>query len=514
MTAKDPSGGPATVYLVGAGPGNPGLLTLRAIECLAQADLVLYDKLVPPRMLEHAPAAAECVCVTELAEHHVERYAPVQRTLIEAARQGRRVVRLKGGDPFLFGRGAEEAAALREAGIPYEVVPGVTAALGAAACAGIPLTHRACASAVAFVTGHESPDKEGSALDWSALAHFPGTLVVYMGISRLTAIAEGLIRLGKPAETPAAVVQSATTGEQQTVTAPLAEIAAAARAAGVAAPALVVIGPVVALRRQLAWFEARPLFGKRVLVTRPRAQARDFARRLEQLGAVPYLLPGVEIQEPADWGPVDRALDRLAEFQWLVFSSANGVHAFLGRLRQTGRDLRALGPLSLAAIGPRTAEALRGYHLEPDVVPEVFRSEELAEALKGVVAGQHVLLARADRGRDVLPRELAAVARVEQVAVYRQADAVAPDPAVLDALRRGEIDFVTLTSPNVARSLLALVDAPSRSRLESGEVQVVTISPVTSAAVRAVGMPVAAEAAAYTADGVIEALVTLAGGGR
>jgi uroporphyrinogen III methyltransferase/synthase len=499
------------IFLVGAGPGNPGLLTLRAAECLALADLVVYDKLVPAALLEHARPSAERVCVAELSDCHADRYKPVQEMLIAAARQGRCVVRLKGGDPFLFGRGGEEAEALRQAGIPYEVVPGVTAALGAAACAGIPLTHRGHASAVAFVTGHEAPTKGDSALDWEALAHFPGTLVLYMGMSRLAQLSRALIENGKPADTPAAVVHWATTGEQQTITASLGEIAAAVKMAGLTPPALVLIGSVVTLRPQLAWLERRPLFGKRVLVTRPRQQAGDMARRLEQLGAVPLLLPTIEVREPADWAAVDQALDRLAEFHWLVFTSANGVHTFLGRLRQTGRDLRALGSLRLAAIGPHTAEALRGYHLEPDLVPAVFRSEALAAELAPHVAGQRVLLARADRGRDVLPRELARVAVVEQIAVYSQVDAVEPDPTVLDALRRGEIAFVTLTSPNVARSFVAVLDAACRARLESGEVRVVTISPVTSAAVRELGLAVAAEAEEHTAEGVIEALVRLSG---
>jgi uroporphyrinogen III methyltransferase/synthase len=501
-------GGP-TVFLVGAGPGNPGLLTQRAVECLRQADLVVYDKLVPTRLLMHARPEADRLCVAELSDCHAERYQPVQKTLIEAARQGRRVVRLKGGDPFLFGRGGEEAEALRQAGIPYEVVPGVTAALGAAACAGIPLTHRAHASAVAFVTGHENPAKGESALDWQALARFPGTLVVYMGISRLGQIVRALIDNGKPADTPAAAVHWATTGEQQTVTAPLREIATVIKTAGLTPPAVVIVGQVTTLRPRLAWLEQRPLFGKRVLVTRPAHQAADMARRLEELGAVPILLPAIEVQAPANWSTVDDALSRLASFQWLVFTSTNGVQFFLGRLRATGRDLRALGSLRLAAIGQRTAEALRSYHLEPDLVPAVFRSEELAAELRDKVAGQRVLLARADRGRDVLPEALAAVAEVEQVAVYRQANVVEPDPAVLDALRRAEIDFVTLTSPAIARAFLGGLDAACRNRLQKGEVKVVTISPVTSAAVRELAIPVAAEAAVFTAEGIVATLIDL-----
>jgi uroporphyrinogen III methyltransferase/synthase len=501
------------VYLVGAGPGNPGLLTLRAVECLARADLVVYDKLVPSRVLDLAPAAAQRLCVTELAPRHVERCPLIHEVLIDAARQGRRVVRLKGGDPFVFGRGGEEAEALRQAGIPYEIVPGVTSGLAAAVCAGIPLTHRAHASAVALVTGHENPAKPESALDWAVLARFPGTLVVYMAVSHLPQVVQALIEHGKGAQTPAAAVQWATTGDQRTVQTPLHELPAAVQEAGITAPAIVLVGPVVGLRERLAWFEHRPLFGKRVLVTRPRHQAMDLARRLEELGAVVFHLPVVEIREPAEWSAVDRALNHLPDYDWLVFTSANGVRAFFGRLRQCGMDLRAVGGLRFATIGPATADALRSYHLEPDIVPPEYRSESLAAALKERAAGRRILLARADRGRELLREELEGVARVDQIAVYSQVAAVDVDPAVLDALRRGEIDFVTLTSSNIARALVQQLDAPCRARIEQGDVKLVTISPVTSAAVRELGLPVVAQAVEYTTEGVVEALLSLAARG-
>jgi uroporphyrinogen III methyltransferase/synthase len=504
------------VFLVGAGPGNPGLLTLRAVECLAQADLVLYDRLVPVRLLEHAPPACERVCVADLPGCHPERWPHIHRLLIEAARQGKRVVRLQGGDPFLFGRGGEEAEALREAGIPYEVVPGVTAGLGAAAYAGIPLTHRLHASGVVFVTGHEHHGKAESRVDWPLLARFPGTLVIYMGISRLAQITRALLDGGKAPDTPAAAIRWGTTGDQRTLEAPLHDLASAVQRAGLTAPALVVIGPVAALRPRLAWAERRPLFGKRVLVTRPRHQAGDLVRRLDQLGAVPVVLPAVEVREPADWAPADRALADLAGYDWLVFTSANGVHALVRRLRQTGRDLRALGGVRLAAIGPGTADALRGYHLEPDLVPPEFRSESLAAALKERAAGRRILLARADRGRDLLRQDLAAVATVDQVAVYSQVDALEGAAEVLEGLRTGAIEYVTLTSSNIARALLRTLDPHARTRIEAGEVKLVTISPVTSAAVREFGLPVAAVAAEYTTAGVLDALVALAvgAGGR
>jgi uroporphyrinogen III methyltransferase/synthase len=376
------------------------------------------------------------------------------------------------------------------------------------------VTHRLHASAVAFVTGHERPDKADSLLDWAALARFPGTLVFYMGIARLGHLTESLLAHGKDPETPAAAVRWGTTGEQRTVEAPLRGLAAAVQEAGIKAPAVVVVGPVVSLRPRLAWFESRPLFGKRVLVTRPRQQAGEMARRLEELGAVVSVLPTVEVREPADWGPVDRALAELSRYQWLVFTSANGVHAFVRRLRQTGRDLRALGSVRLAVIGPATADALRGYHLEPDLVPESFCSESLAAALRERAGGQRILLARADRGRDVLREQLRAVAEVDQVAVYSQVDALEPDPEVVRRLRQGEFDYVTLTSSNIARALVRLLDPAGRALVEEGKVGLVSISPVTTAAVRETGLPVVAEAQEYTAEGVVAALCALPFGER
>ena len=497
------------VALVGAGPGNPGLLTLRAAELLARADLVLYDRLVPVRLLDHVPEAARRICVDALHGTHPERWPEIYEIMIDGARQGLRVVRLKGGDPFVFGRGGEEAEALRQAGIPYEIVPGVTAALGAGAFAGIPLTHRQHVSAVAFVTGHEKPDKTDSFLDWPALARFPGTLVIYMGVARLPHIIGQLIEHGKPADTPAAAIHWATTGRQRTVTALLGDLPIAVQQAALKAPSLIIIGSVVNLRAELAWFEQRPLLGRRILVTRPRHQAGDMVARLEELGAVVSVLPTVEIREPTDWSAVDRALAALSSYHWLVFTSVNGVEAFFRRLRQTGRDLRALRDIRLAVIGPATADALRGYHLEPDLMPSTFDSESLAATLKERAAGQRMLLARADRGRELLREQLANVAEVEQIAVYSQVDSIETDAEALQALRRGEIDDVTLTSSNIARSLIRQLDAETLQRVRTREIRLVSISPVTSAAVRELGLPVAAEAREFTIEGVIHAVIAL-----
>jgi uroporphyrinogen III methyltransferase/synthase len=497
------------VALVGAGPGNPALLTLRAVELLGQADLILYDRLVPIRLLDHGAPRAQRICVDSLHGTHPERWPEIYQIMIEAARQGQRVVRLKGGDPFVFGRGGEEAEALRQAGVAYEVVPGVTAALGAGAFAGIPLTHRQHVSAVAFVTGHEKPDKTDSFLDWAGLARFPGTLVVYMGMARLGHIIELLIANGKSGQTPAAAVHWATTGRQRTVTALLSELPAAVQKAGLKAPSLVIIGSVVSLRAELAWFEARPLLSKRIVVTRPRHQAGDMMSCLEQLGAVVSSLPAVEIREPEEWAPVDHALANLSAYQWVVFTSANGVEAFLSRLRQTGRDLRALGGIRLAVIGPATADALRRYHLEPDLIPNVYDSEGLSSALKERVAGQRVLLARADRGRDVLREQLADVAEVEQITVYSQVDAIDRSSEALELLRRGDIDYVTLTSSNIARSFVRALDEDSLKLIRTGAVKLVSISPVTSAAIRELGLPVAAEARQSTAEDLVQAIIDL-----
>jgi uroporphyrinogen III methyltransferase/synthase len=499
-----------TVYLVGAGPGDPGLLTLRAVECLRLADVVIYDKLTNPRLLDFARPTAERIAVSDLPPDQSDRWPGIRARVLAAVHMGQHVVRLKGGDPIIYGRGGEEAEILRADGIPFEIVPGVTAALGAAAYAEIALTHRDTPSAVLLVTGHENPARASNGLDWALVAQFPGTLAVYMGFNKLIPIVGTLLQHGMDPTMPAALVQLATSGDQKTLRAPLGELPQRATAAGLIAPAMIFIGPVLARCPPVSWFEAKPLAGRRVLVTRPRGQAEGMIRQLELLGAVPYALPTVDIGPPSDWGPVDAVLARLREFDWLVFTSSNGVSAFFDRLLAVGLDVRAVGHLRLACIGPATAQALARYHLRADVVPARFDSETLAAVLGAQVRGQRVLLARADRGRDVLRAELQALATVEQVAVYRQTDVIHGDAEVLDRLRRGEIGFITLTSSNIARSLSRLCDDTIRERMRTGSIRLVTISAVTSADVRALGYPVAAEATTATEAGVLAALVQLA----
>ena len=508
MTTAEPH-----VFLVGAGPGDPGLLTLRAAELLAAADVVLYDQLVPKRILDFVNPAAECLCVRDLPGQTADRTPYTFQRMAEAAAAGKTVVRLKGGDPFVFGRGGEEAEALRLAGIPYEVVPGVTAALAAAAFLDIPLTHRHQASALALITGHELPAKPGGKLDWEALARFPGTLAIYMGIARLPLIVAELVKYGKDPDTPSAIVERASMGNMRTTFAPLHNLERARRQAGLESPGLILIGPVIDLRAASSWFEQKPLFGRRVLVTRPRDQVEGMVRKLERLGAVPLVLPTVEIRPPDDFGPLDDALVRLRDghFDWLIFSSAHGVHGLVKRLEANGRDLRDLGRVRVATIGPKTADALREYRINPDLVPvSSVRSEGFVESLTPHVRGQRLLLARAEQGREKLRTGLAAIAHVEQVNVYTQVNVLDPASAPMDALRRGEVSFVPLSSANIARSLLAAMDATILGRIERGETQLIAISPETAAVAEAQGVRVAGTATTHTGDGLIEEMVRVA----
>lgn len=490
------------VYLVGAGPGDPGLLTVKGWHCLQQADLVLYDGLANPLLLRHSPAHAERTSRRRLTQ------AEISDRLIEAAREGKTVVRLKGGDPFIFGRGGEEAAALAGAEIPFEVVPGITAATAAAVYAGIALTHRDMASTVAFVTGHEDPTKQEPAVDYAMLARFRGTLVFYMGLHRLEFIVQSLITAGKAPQTPACVISRATTSDQRTVAAPLRELPSAVRGAELRPPSLIVVGDCVRQRDDLNWFEKQPLFGKRIGITRPAEQADSAVRRALALGAQPILVPTIQIRPPEDWSEVDGVLERLPEFDWLIFTSANGVRGLLNRLWRTGGDWRQLARVKLAAIGPSTAGTLAEFHLRADLVPETYRAEALAHALTPHVSGKRVLWARSSRGRDVLPVELdRAGADLEQVIVYRNVDVETLPTAERELLERGQVDWIGLGSPSIARSLKNLL-APAAVEQLGTRVKLAAISPVTAAAAREVGLPIATEAATYTWDGIFEAIIT------
>ena len=496
------------VYLVGAGPGDPGLITLKGIECLQKADLILYDGLVNPLILQHVSTEVERTCrVSEgCKKRRVLQQDEINQRLISAALEGKTVVRLKGGDPFIFGRGSEEAAALRNAGIEFEVVPGITAATAAAGYAGISVTHRAHASAVALITGHEDPTKPDSALDYDVLAKFPGTLVFYMGLHKLERIVESLMQAGKAEETPAAVISRGTTPFQKTVQSTLSQLPEQVRQAGLVAPSLIVIGDCVALRDQIAWFEQKPLFGLRIGITRAEEQSEPEIKRALELGAQPVLLPTIEISPPADWEPVDAAIARLDEYQWLVFTSANGVNYFMNRLWETGYDARKLARLKIATIGPSTAAALQQFHLRADLVPDQYRAEALAAALKPLVQGQRILWAGANRGREVLQTELAEVsATVDKIVVYENHDVASWGSERLELLESGEIDWIGLSSPSIARNFSRLLTEDIRQHLGS-RTRLVSISPVTTQAAKDVGLQIDAEAEEYHWDGIFAAI--------
>ncbi len=497
------------VYLVGAGPGDPGLITLRGAECLRVADVVVYDALANPRLLDLAPAAAERVAVGKRHGRRCMSQEAISELLVSRAAAGKSVVRLKGGDPFVFGRGGEEAAALRASGIRFEVVPGVTAGVAAPACVGIPVTHRDFASAVAFVTGHEDRCKAESRLDWLGLARFPGTLVFYMGVTRLAELTRLLIEHGKPADTPAAVIEWGTTPQQRSVTGPLDGVAELVRDIGLRAPAVIVVGPVVSLAGTLCWFEDRPLFGQSVVITRPAHQSAEMFARLTELGAEVLELPALRIEPPADWRDVDGAIDDLDRYGWLVFTSANGVRYFFDRLLATGRDVRAVGAARLAAIGAATARELERFHLRADVIPESANSESLVQAIntrRGVGAAR-LLLLRADRGREALADGFRdAGVEFDEVAVYRHIDATDWDAAVVERIARGEVDWITLTSPRIVRCLAGHLPEPARQQLRK-RIKLASISPLTSFAAREVGFEVAVEAPAADTDAMIRTMV-------
>jgi uroporphyrinogen III methyltransferase / synthase len=478
---------PGTVYLVGAGPGDPGLLTVRAVELIASADVVLYDRLIPPEALAHARADAEVVYVGKEGEGPQFPQDDTHALLLEHARAGRSVVRLKGGDPFVFGRGGEEALVLAEAGIPFEVVPGVTAGVAAPAYAGIPVTHREVASGVAFVTGHEDPAKPGSAIDWAALARFPGTLVFYMGVRTLPRIAERLIAEGRPADEAAAVVERGTLPGQRTLLATLADVASRAEEERIRAPAITLVGDVARLREDLAWAEARPLHGRTVAVTRARAQASALAGRLRALGADVVEAPAIRVSA------LDTPLPPVRDYDLVCVTSPNGAELLLDRLR----DARELAGVTVAAIGPGTARALRARGVEPDVVPERAVAEGLVEALAAVPV-ERALIARAAEGRDVLPDALRARgAHVDVVALYE----TVPEPLSDDARdAAAAADYLLFTSASSVRFYARAGGTLAGPRL-------VSIGPATSDALREHGAAPDLEADPHTPDGMIDTLV-------
>jgi uroporphyrinogen III methyltransferase/synthase len=497
MPEESPGGGtpPGTAFLVGAGPGDPGLLTARALELIATADVILYDRLIPSSALDGARADAELLFVGKEGGGPSVPQDETEELMVARALEGKSVLRLKGGDPFVFGRGGEEALTLRAAGILFEVVPGVTAGVAASAYAGIPVTHRGVASAVALITGHEDPDKPETAIDWDALAAFPGTLVLYMGVRRLPHIAASLIAAGRSPSEPTAVIEKGTLPDQRTVAGTLATIAETVQREGVKAPSITVVGPVAALAGELSWLGPRPLQGRTVAVTRARAQASGLARRLEALGANVVQTPVIRVR-PLDGPPLD-----LTPYDLICLTSPNGVHALFDRLAESGLDARSLAGATVAAIGPGTARALAEHGIAADMVPERFVAEALVEALTDTHV-ERALVARASEARDVLPDALRARgAEVDVLALYETvAEPLAP--AALQAAR--EADYVTFTSSSTVRFFL---QASGGEAGFSPTTRIVSIGPITSETLREHSLQPHVEAERHDIDGMIAALL-------
>ncbi len=492
------------VYLIGAGPGDPNLITLKAVKAIKQADVVVYDYLANPRLLDYARAEAEKIYVGKKGGCHTLSQEGINQLLVNKAKEGKIVARLKGGDPFLFGRGGEEAEVLVEAGIPFEVIPGVTSAIAAPAYAGIPVTHREHTSTFSMVTGHEDPTKESSAIDWAALAKI-GTTAFLMGMKNLPRICENLIREGKSPETPVAVIQWGSTPRQRVVTGTLADIVDRVREAELGPPSIILIGEVVKLRERLNWFEKKPLFGRRILVTRTREQASSLVEALEDLGAECLEVPTIKIRPLEDYQILDQALSELASFDWVVFTSVNGVKYFFERLFVVGKDVRALASAKLAAIGQATAKALKDYGLQVDLLPQEFRAEGLLAAFEKIgVAGQRILIPRALEAREILPQKLREMGA--QVIVAPTYQTVLPEEEAKRAeelLRKG-VDVVTFTSSSTAKNLLAMLGEENKKLLS--QTILASIGPITSETLKRAGFLPQIEAQEFTIPGLVRAI--------
>ena len=499
-TNKNKSG---TVYLVGAGPGDLGLVTLRAKECIEQADAIVYDHLANPEMLTWARDEAEIIDAGKRAGEHTLTQQEINALLIEKAREAKQVVRLKGGDPFVFGRGAEEAKAIVYAGIDFEIVPGITSAIAGPAYAGIPVTYRAENSHVTFFTGHEDPSKEKSAIDYAALARLGGTQVMLMGVERIESIAREMIKHGAREDLPVALVRWATTGRQETLTGTLKDIGQRVVDLGFEAPAVAVFGEVVALRQSLNWYEKRPLSGKRIVVTRTRRQASALSDRLRALGADVIELPTIRIEPPSDLRAFAELVQDSHRYDWIVFTSPNGVTAFFELFFKLYDDAREIGGAKIAAIGPATAQRVRDFHLHVDLQPEEFVAEAVVREFQkqGGVENLRILLARAEKARDVLPKQLSKLgAIVDEAFAYRTVAETRDDTGARRRLLEEGADLITFTSSSTVENFLAL-GLPWPKRM-----QIASIGPITSKTARDRGLKVTIEAQRHDIEGLTDAI--------
>ena len=500
------------VYLVGAGPGDPGLITLRGKYLLERAEVVVYDYLASPKLLRYVPKDATLIYAGKRGgSRHTHTQEEINQMLVDWGLQGKMVVRLKGGDPFIFGRGGEEIEQLAAAGVDFEVVPGVTSATAAATYAGIPITHREYTASVAFLTGHEDPTKESSNIDWAKLATGAGTLVVYMGIKNLPIIVDNLIANGRSADTPVAVVRWASTPEQHSVVGTLATIVDRVRDEGIKPPALIVVGEVVKLRDTIDWFERRPLFGKKVMVTRTREQASELVAGLEEAGASCIEFSTIRLEPVDSYEVLDGELERLGEYHWLLFTSINAVKFFFLRLHERGLDSRDLKGISVAAVGRATADLLLGYGIRVDLIPETYTGEGLAESLLDLgVEGRNILIPRAVKAREILTETLrGAGAQVMVAPVYQNVPAQGDREELRQLLTEGEVDMVTFTSSSTVTNFLAMLDARDQAELDLllKDVRIAAIGPITGKSVTDNGLTIHVQPQEYTIPALVDAIV-------
>ena len=499
------------VFLVGAGPGDLGLVTLRAKDCVERADVIVYDSLANPEMLGWARNDAEIIYAGKRAGDHALNQTEINRLLVEKAKEGKSVVRLKGGDPFVFGRGAEEAQAIVEAGLPFEVVPGVSSAMAGPAYAGIPVTHRADNSHFTVFTGHEDPTKGGSAIDFQALASLGGTQVMLMGVERIESIANEMMQKGVRPDLPVALVRWATTGRQETLTGTLQNIGQKVQQQEFEAPAVAVFGDVVRLRKELNWYEQRPLSGKRIVVTRTRKQAGVLSAKLRDLGADVIELPTIRIEPPTDLREFAEMVQDAHQYDWIVFTSTNGVDAFFNLFFKLYDDAREIGGTKIAAIGPATAQRVRDYHFHVDLQPEDFVAEAVARefAKEGGIENLRILLARAEKARDVLPKSLSALgAIVDEGFAYRTVMETNDVTGARERFTREGADLITFTSSSTVENFMALgLPLPKGMKVAS-------IGPITSKTARQAGLKVDVEARRHDIEGLVSAIQKFFGTGH
>lgn len=493
-----------TVYIIGSGPGDPGLITVKAVECIRRSDVIVYDYLMGREILRYARSDARLIYVGKKGGDHTMSQERINQLLVDEAQAGNSVARIKGGDPFVFGRGGEEAQVLHRNGIPFEIIPGVTSAIAVPAYAGIPLTHRTITSTAAFVTGHEDPTKEESDIDWDAIAAI-GTVVFLMGVKNLPTIVRKLVEKGRNPDTKVALIRWGTTPGQETLTGTLGTIVALVEERNFRPPAIFVVGDVAGLREELNWFEKKPLFGKTVVITRPEAQSAAFADLLSEAGARVVSFPTIQIVPPEDFTDLDAAIGNIEGYDWIIFTSVNGVRSFFDRLYHLGKDARALAGVRVCAIGPATSKAVERHGIRVDLLPESYISESVVSAFrKAGGPGRRVLLPRAEIARDIIPESLTAMgAHCDVITAYH----TIPSGMTAEDFRRitetGTIDIITFTSPSTVDNLIGMVGKEN----VPGDALIACIGPVTKEAAEKAGLTVHIMAGSYTVEGMMDAMI-------